>query len=169
MKLLTPHLADRLTANGRASGDHAPVVKFFNPLGAGTWLFSEIDGDILFGLCDLGFGCAELGSASLSEIEALRLPFGLPSSAICFLKGASRSRSMPRRRAPEALSPKISPCLKPPPRGLLRSGPNFRRPSLRAAVDPARGSAPAQAYRSRSQSPLFCTGGGATHQAKWSK
>ena len=77
MKLLTPHLADRLTANGKASGDHAPVVKFFSPVGAGTWLFSEIDGDILFGLCDLGFGCAELGSASLSEIEALRLPCGL--------------------------------------------------------------------------------------------
>ena len=77
MKLLTPQLTDSLTANGKANGDHAPVVKFFNPLGAGTSLFSEIDGDILFGLCDLGFGCAELGSASLSEIEALRLPLRL--------------------------------------------------------------------------------------------
>ena len=77
MKLLNPELTDRLTANGKTSGDHAPVVKFFNPLGAGTWLFSEIDGDTLFGLCDLGFGCAELGSASLSEIGALRLPLRL--------------------------------------------------------------------------------------------
>jgi hypothetical protein len=60
-------------------GDHVPVVKFFNPVGAATWLFSELneDCDTLFGLADLGFGCAELGSASLSEIAALRLRFGL--------------------------------------------------------------------------------------------
>lgn len=77
MKLLTPQLTALLTANGKASGDHTPVVKFFSPVGSGTWLFSEIDGDILFGLCDLGFGYAELGSASLSEIEALCLPLGL--------------------------------------------------------------------------------------------
>lgn len=30
-----------------------------------------------FGLCDLGFGCPELGSASLVEITAVSLPFGL--------------------------------------------------------------------------------------------
>ncbi len=85
MKLLTPDLTERLTANGKASADHAPVVKFFNPCGPATWLFSELDGDILFGLCDLGFGCAELGSASLTEIAALRLPFGLTIERdLCF-------------------------------------------------------------------------------------
>src|SRR3546814_7684354 len=58
---------------------HVPVVKFFNPVGSGTWLFSELDedGDTLFGLCDLGFGCPEMGSASLAEIVAVTLPFGL--------------------------------------------------------------------------------------------
>lgn len=30
-----------------------------------------------FGLADLGFGCPELGSFSLSEITAVRLPFNL--------------------------------------------------------------------------------------------
>jgi hypothetical protein len=35
------------------------------------------DGDTLFGLCDLGFGCPEMGSASLAEIAAVTLPFGL--------------------------------------------------------------------------------------------
>jgi hypothetical protein len=30
-----------------------------------------------FGLADLGFGCPELGSFSLSQIAAIRLPFGL--------------------------------------------------------------------------------------------
>ena len=79
MLLLTQDLRARLIANGKARGDHVPVVKFFNPTGAATWLLSELDedGDILFGLCDLGFGCPEMGSASLAEITAVTLPFGL--------------------------------------------------------------------------------------------
>lgn len=89
MTLLTPTLRFTLRANaiarhaadraGRPAPDPAPVVKFFNPLGAATWLASELDrdGDTLFGLADLGFGCPELGSFSLSEIAQLRLPFGL--------------------------------------------------------------------------------------------
>jgi Protein of unknown function (DUF2958) len=87
MQLLTPDLRAVLIANGKASGDHAPVVKFFSPVGAATWLFSELDGDgdTLFGLCDLGFGCPELGSASLAEISAVTLPFGLTIERdLCF-------------------------------------------------------------------------------------
>lgn len=56
MILLTPELCERLLANGRRRGlDHVPVVKFFNPLGIGTWLVTELDedGDTLFGLADL--------------------------------------------------------------------------------------------------------------------
>jgi hypothetical protein len=80
MMMLVPEpLRAVLIANSAARSDHAPVVKLFNPLGAAIWLFSELDadGDILFGLCDLGFGCPELGSASLSEIVAVDLPLGL--------------------------------------------------------------------------------------------
>ncbi len=79
MLLLTQHQRQRLLANGQNRGDHAPVVKFFSPVGAATWLFSELDedGDTLFGLADLGFGCPELGSVSLAEIASLTLPFGL--------------------------------------------------------------------------------------------
>lgn len=79
MDLLTPALRDRLLANGASPADHVPVVKFFNPLGAATWLVSELaaDGDTLFGLADLGFGCPELGSISLAEMAAVRLPLGL--------------------------------------------------------------------------------------------
>lgn len=85
MELLTPEIRDRLRANAAASVVHhgahdpVPVLKLFNPLGAATWLATELDpdGDTLFGLADLGFGCPELGSFSLSEIAALRLPFGL--------------------------------------------------------------------------------------------
>ena len=78
--LLTAELRDRLLANGRdRAADHVPLVKLFNPVGAATWLVTELDadGDCLFGLADLGFGCPELGSFSLSELQALRLPFGL--------------------------------------------------------------------------------------------
>jgi Protein of unknown function (DUF2958) len=89
MDLLTPELCAALRANaavreralraGADAPDPAPVVKLFNPIGAATWLLSELDsdGDTLFGLADLGFGCPELGSFSLREISALRLPFGL--------------------------------------------------------------------------------------------
>lgn len=57
MILLTPDLRQRLLANGRERDvDHVPVVKFFNPVGTGTWLATELDadGDTLFGLADLG-------------------------------------------------------------------------------------------------------------------
>ena len=87
MLLLTQDHRARLIANGLSRGDHVPVVKFFNPVGSGTWLFSELDedGDILFGLCDLGFGCPEMGSASLAEIAAVTLPFGLTIERdLCF-------------------------------------------------------------------------------------
>ena len=79
MDLLTPALRQRLLANGANPGDHVPVVKFFNPLGAATWLISELDanGDTLFGLADLGFGCPELGSVSLAELASVRLPLDL--------------------------------------------------------------------------------------------
>ena len=87
MLLLTQDHRARLIANGKSRGDHVPVVKLFNPVGSATWLFSEHDedGDSLFGLCDLGFGCPELGSASLAEIAAVSLPFGLTIERdLCF-------------------------------------------------------------------------------------
>lgn len=78
MILLPPELRGRLLANGRHPEiDHVPVVKFFNPVGAGVWLATELeaDGDTLFGLADLGE--PELGAFSLAELTALRLPLGL--------------------------------------------------------------------------------------------
>ena len=80
MKLLTKRHRDRLLKNGRnPDRDHPPAVKFFNPCGAATWLFSELgeDGDTLFGLGDLGFGTPDLGYSSLAEIAAIRVRFGL--------------------------------------------------------------------------------------------
>jgi hypothetical protein len=80
MILLSDELRDRLLANGRQRDvDHVPVAKFFNPIGAGTWLITEMepDGDTLFGLADLGFGSPELGACSLAEFTSISLPFGL--------------------------------------------------------------------------------------------
>tara|TARA_R110000782_G_scaffold241804_1_gene328276 strand:+ start:570 stop:902 length:333 start_codon:yes stop_codon:yes gene_type:complete len=81
MKLLTKQIEKKLKAQGefRNANKHKPIVKFFG-VGAFTWLISEMDadGDTLFGLCDLGFGCPELGYVSLSELESLKFPpFGL--------------------------------------------------------------------------------------------
>lgn len=79
MKLLTADIERQLRANALQTGDHVPVLKLFNPCGAATWLVTELDedGDTMFALADLGFGCPELGSISLSELQRLRLPFGL--------------------------------------------------------------------------------------------
>jgi hypothetical protein len=81
MILLTPQMRERLLLNGAVDveTDHFPVVKFFDPCGAATWLATELDSDesTLFGLADLGFGFPELGSFSLREIEAVRFAYGL--------------------------------------------------------------------------------------------
>lgn len=88
-KFLTTPLLAKLLANGRADAaaiakdgntpDHKPVVKFFNPCGAATWLITSLDadGDTAFGLCDLGMGEPELGSVSLRELQSIRGRLGL--------------------------------------------------------------------------------------------
>jgi hypothetical protein len=91
MKLLTPsisrqllrngHITAALAEDGRAEADFLPVVKLFTPDAACTWLLSELDPDdtdIAFGLCDLGFGCPELGSVRISELESVLGRLGLP-------------------------------------------------------------------------------------------
>ena len=80
MKLLTESQRKKLIENHRNSGgDFKPVVKMFNPTGAATWLFTELDEEenLLFGLCDLGMGFPELGYASLDELESFSGMFGL--------------------------------------------------------------------------------------------
>src|SRR3546814_18839153 len=88
MMLLTPALHAALRANaaahhdalqqGLTEPDPFPVIKFFNPVGAATWLATALyaDGDTLFGLADLGFGCHAIRTFSLSEMAGVRLPFG---------------------------------------------------------------------------------------------
>jgi hypothetical protein len=77
---LRVNAVNSLVAQARGEDfDPVPVVKFFSPISAATWLATELydDDDTLFGLADLGFGCPELGVFSLSEMASVRLPFGL--------------------------------------------------------------------------------------------
>ena len=78
MNLFTKAQEKKLRANFGVDKDHKPVVKLFNPTGAGTWLLTELaPNGIAFGLCDLGFGSPELGYVDLEELRTTRLPFGL--------------------------------------------------------------------------------------------
>ena len=89
MKLLTKAIETKLIKNFKENQininrdgntvDFKPVVKFFNPCGAATWLITELDPDtnIMFGLCDLGMGFPEVGDVSLDELASVRLSFGL--------------------------------------------------------------------------------------------
>ena len=80
-RLIPDDLRAQLLKNGDdPEQDHAPVVKLFDPTGAATWLLTEMlphNPDLLFGLCDLGLGCPELGYVSLSELEGIKGRLGL--------------------------------------------------------------------------------------------
>ncbi len=65
------------------------VVKYFNPCGTGTWLITEAeqqeDGDwLMFGYCHIS--CWEWGYVLLSELQNLRLPFGLTIERDLYVK-----------------------------------------------------------------------------------
>jgi hypothetical protein len=87
MDLMPDDIRTRLLANGAVpqETDHLPVVKYFDPCGAATWIITElmpaeaesVEPDILFGLCDLGMGCPELGYVSLSELQSVTNRLGL--------------------------------------------------------------------------------------------
>jgi hypothetical protein len=90
MTLITKTQTEQLLANGRAQRaaidqdagalDFEPVVKLFTPDAQCAWLLTELDpdGDLAFGLCDLGMGEPELGYVSLSELSSVRGKLGLP-------------------------------------------------------------------------------------------
>jgi hypothetical protein len=134
MILLTPDLRFALRANaiqghvtldrsGRAAvaatrpePDPVPVEKFSNPLGAATWIATELHADgvagesraspRLFGLADLGFRCPELGVFGLSEIASVRLPFGLSIECdIAFESSHPLSLGQKRRVSPGRFRP----------------------------------------------------------------
>ena len=84
MNLLTEELIERfkeypLYSQDGKGKDSVVLAKFFNPCGRGDWIITEAeqqDGDwLLFGYCHIH--CWEWGYVMLSELEKLKLPFGL--------------------------------------------------------------------------------------------
>lgn len=85
MKLMTKEIEKKLAKrplgyDGEYGMDAEVIVKYFNPVGAGTWLITSgvklKDGDwLLFGYCHILEW--EWGEVLLSELESLRLPYGM--------------------------------------------------------------------------------------------
>lgn len=88
MKLITKELEKLfekypIGSQDGLGGKAKVIAKFFNPTGVGTWIITEgnklENGDYeMFGYCHLWDDeMAELGYVMLSELESLKLPFGL--------------------------------------------------------------------------------------------
>lgn len=77
-ELLTARMKEELVTVAAASPPR-PLYKIFDPSGAGTWLLCsmEDDGDTLWVVADIGFGCVEYGTHSLRELEETKGRFGL--------------------------------------------------------------------------------------------
>ena len=131
MKLFTKKLRERLLANGvRRGADHFPAVKFFNPSGAATWLFTELDED---------------GDQLLASVITASAPrsWAIPASRISPRSGsgsdsasnatcisgptAARSRSTPKPPGAPDASSNSAPDSTPPP-GTARPPPPERLP-----------------------------------------
>ncbi len=83
MKLITKAIENAFAKQGDTSqksmADIKIVMKLFNPMGAGTWyLYEHVEDDIYMCFANLGDPmCAERGTVSMTEIESVRLPFGM--------------------------------------------------------------------------------------------
>ena len=84
MKLLTKEVLEQFNEQGDTSEKKAEdikiICKYFNPAGAGSWYCYEFvpEDKIFWCFADLGMpDCAECGTVSLTELEELKLPFGM--------------------------------------------------------------------------------------------
>ncbi len=74
-----------LASQGAAVGDDddeaaVPLVRLFQPDGTAAWLVSELDphdGNMAYGLADLGQGVPEVGTFRLSDLALIRGRLGL--------------------------------------------------------------------------------------------
>jgi hypothetical protein len=89
MKLLTKAIKTKLEKNFQNQNDDDVVLKLFGGSSC-TWLITQIepDGDIMWGLADIGMGCCEYGTISLSELESVKFPpFSLGVERDRFFRG----------------------------------------------------------------------------------
>ena len=95
MKLITAEIMKKLEKNHQQTietGESQDVVLKLFGGSCFTWLITEIepDNDIMWGLCDIGMGCCEFGTVSLSELKSLRFkPFGLGVERDMYFHGGS--------------------------------------------------------------------------------
>ena len=95
MQLLTKEIEQKfekapLYSNDGKGKDAEVLVKFFNPMGAGTWLITEAqkqeNGDyLMYGYCHIIEW--EWGYVSLKELQSIKLPLGI---------GIERDRHIPK-------------------------------------------------------------------------
>lgn len=83
MLLITKAIAKAFEKQGYTGNKEAKdifiVAKLFNPCGGQTWyLYEKEDEDIYMAFVNLGDAeMAECGRISMSELESIRLPFGM--------------------------------------------------------------------------------------------
>jgi hypothetical protein len=82
-KLLPPFIQEAFGKQGytgdKQMNEIKIICKLFNPCGVGTfWLYEHVEDDIYMGFCLLNDpSFAEIGTVSLDELTALKLPLGL--------------------------------------------------------------------------------------------
>jgi len=85
MAFLTLEQRRQMLANGeaRARGedtDPYPVLKLYTPDAGASWVLTALDadGDLAYGLIDVGTGFPELGMVSLKMLAGIKGPKGRP-------------------------------------------------------------------------------------------
>ena len=104
MKLMTKEIEAAFAKQGY-TGNTTPedikvVVKYFNPVGNQVWYCYEYNPEdrIFWGYANLGDDyCAECGTISLDEMEAITLPFGLKIERDLHFKGATLKEVMDKK------------------------------------------------------------------------
>ena len=97
MELITKELEEKfekypIGSQEGMGGNAKVIVKYFNPVGAGTWLITEADklenGDyMMFGYCHLGDNeMAELGYVLLSQLKELELPLNFTIESDLYMR-----------------------------------------------------------------------------------
>ena len=108
MELITPEIEEKfkqypIGSQETLGGNAKVIVKFFNPVGVGTWIITEgnklDNGDYeMFGYAHLGDDdLAEFGYIYLSELKELQLPYHLSIERDLYLpKGCDLVQAMKR-------------------------------------------------------------------------
>jgi len=83
MKLITKALEQKIPKLYSTEGqgmEAVAYIKLFSPDSSWTWYLTEYSAEdhLGFGWCDNGQGGGELGYVSLTELEQVRGPLGLP-------------------------------------------------------------------------------------------